>query len=432
MMKKTSKLLKKCSHYLMVCEATIRSDMAKRIMHSILPSIGDINDPSWASRISSTKGVIDYNSLAAAAEGRHDIIKYGTLACVEEVRHYNNRKYNTPNDIYTLSLKYAKEGNFKDAIDICINSFDDKENWANAYGGEAWLKIAKTIKNLIDLNDKLKSLDKYKSNEKFQWQGKSDPYAVDAKINILNDIIIQLNIFDGLAHNTGSIIPKLIREESNEINNKAQTPYYNQFGEPNENAAYDYAKEHLLTTKLMDSKEFEDAAHVYKYIEPTLKETGDIHRWKDWTGKLTSKPGYNVDPETQHHNLVKVKLYKAIKKYINDIRSANARLAEIEFAGKDKLSSKDIHDEVSTNMALIINSALDSNYRVNNYKYSEFDNINLHYINISKKVSDIIHNLESLKDKFMYYDTGDIEKLHKDLLDFYNHTEMLLEFLEQI
>ena len=134
MMKKTSELYRKCYRYLMICEATIRSDMAKRIMHSILPSIGDANDPSWAARITSTKGVIDYNSLAAAAEGRHDIIKYGTLACVEEVRHYNARKYNTPNDIYTMALKEAKSGNFEDAIDICIESFQDIENWASAYG----------------------------------------------------------------------------------------------------------------------------------------------------------------------------------------------------------------------------------------------------------------------------------------------------------
>ena len=201
-------------------------------------------------------------------------------------------------------------------------------------------------------------------------------------------------------------------------------------GEVNPNAAYNYAEEYDLVNRLMDAKEFEDAAHVYKQIEPTLKGSGDIHRWEDLTGKITSKPSYNVDPETQEHNLIRVKIHKAIKNFVNDIRSANAKLAEIEFAGKEKLSDVSVRDEVSSNMMAIINSSLDSSYSISNFKYHHNENIKEHYHVVSKNVYELIKDLEHLKENFMYY-SSDETSFHQNLLNFYNTTEKILEIFDQ-
>ena len=58
-------------------EATIRSDMAKRIMYSILPSTVD------PSQVVMSGGVVDYKALDAAVEGAADIIAFGTLSVAD-------------------------------------------------------------------------------------------------------------------------------------------------------------------------------------------------------------------------------------------------------------------------------------------------------------------------------------------------------------
>ena len=68
---KYSKILEKAKFYELLSQADIKSDMAKRIMFSILPHVAD------KTQIHMTGGVVDYNALAYAVSGRKDIIKYG-------------------------------------------------------------------------------------------------------------------------------------------------------------------------------------------------------------------------------------------------------------------------------------------------------------------------------------------------------------------
>jgi len=414
---------------MMVCEASIRSDMAKRIMHSILPDAGNVNDPAWAARISSTKGVMDYNSLAAAAEGKADIIKYGTLACVEELRHFTKRNYNGGGDQYFVALDAANAGKFEEAIDICVTAFGDYEGWGAAYGGKAWEKIAKTIKNLIVLEKQLKELDTKKSDEKFEWKGKSDPYAVDAKIDTLNDIVIQLNVFDGLAHNTGSIMPKVIGEEGKDFDKRNKTEY-NIFGETPP-GAYDYTKEKEIVLRMMDAKELQDSAHVYKEIEDTLKGSGDINRWKDWTGKITSKPSYNLDPQAHTMNLIKVKIHKVIKDKVNELRALNAKLAAIEFSGKQALENINLRDEAATLILTITTLVRDCNSIFSEYAYSDQQEINDYFKRIYYNLRSDFEQLDTIKSDFIYGDQTNLDELHKNLLEFYELTEKLIGVYEE-
>lgn len=432
---------------MMICEAGIRNDMAKRIMHSILPDIGDRNDPSWSERLSTTQGTVDYTSLEAAAEGRSDIIKYGTIACIEELKHYtrlNRREVaSKPNkDTYmghSIAQKAYLNNDFETAIDICIEAFSDYQNWNAAYGGVAWEKIAKTIKSIIVLDKQFKELHTKRKDESFEWKGKSDPYAVDAKIDTLKDIVIQLNVFDGLAHNTDSIMPKLIEEEGMEYNKKNNYFY-------GSDDSYKFDKETDLVKRMMDAKELKDSTHTYREVEPALQESGDISRWRDWTGKIKSKPNYYIDENTQNINLINVKIHKKIKDRINKLRVWLSEIGEAEFAGKGILSNQELLSTASHAMAYITYamSSLNREFKIygtpngrqadltKQYQYDYYDKI------IEKLDFEVVQ-LQAIQHRFTYYYTNEGLKEHperldnalKDLLNFYNKAESLIETYEQ-
>jgi hypothetical protein len=292
-MKKVGLLLKKCSQYMMVCEASIRSDLAKRIMHSVLPHVAD------PAQVASTKGVVDYKSLAAAAEGRHDIIKYGTKACIGELQHFISETNPNESDPRPSleAMDYFNIGDYSNAISICVNCFGDPHRWEVNYGGKAWEKIARTIQNLIELD---KQLIKLKKN-------RFDPNFTDNEVEILNNIVIYLNVFDGLVHNTGSIMGKVVREEVKDFNLK-------------ENLV-DPQVEEAAVTRLMHSKELDNPVHVYKEVENILKGTGDINRWKDYNWKLKNHPDYQGDNNDRSVKIAKISLHKACKETLHEAKA---------------------------------------------------------------------------------------------------------------
>jgi TPP-dependent pyruvate/acetoin dehydrogenase alpha subunit len=125
------KLIKLCSLF---SEATIETDMAKRIMLSIIPHVMT-KDENYQ-----YKGT-DYKALRAAVHGARDLIKYGSKACVVEMSHYGNNGGNSSKEqdqIYKAKQKAETLWNandYKSCLKLCTTSFNDVDHWAHAYGG---------------------------------------------------------------------------------------------------------------------------------------------------------------------------------------------------------------------------------------------------------------------------------------------------------
>ena len=275
-MKSISKLCWQASHYHMLCQADLRTDMAKRIMYSILPSVAP------QSQVHMTGGVVDMSALKMAIEGRKDIIKYGTQACLDELQHGSGivETYNEQ----AVSAFSAKR--YAEVLDLCMRGFTEK-GWVPGYGGEAWYNIAKTIKQIDTLDKNLQMVRAY-----------HDPSRLNHEIQIMQQLVIAMNVFDGLTHNTGGVINKLINLEAEER------------GEPT-TGPKSFERESELQ-RVMDAKEIQDPISVFKEIEPILQESGDIHRFKDWISKIKSQPTYQQrDP-----NLVKEKSLIRLRKEI--------------------------------------------------------------------------------------------------------------------
>jgi len=115
-------------------------------------------------------------------------------------------------------------------------------------------------------------------------------------------MIIALNVFDGLAHNTASIMKNLTQIESKKNNDL----------EYEEEAI----KEYKRILQLMDAKELKDPINVYQEIEPELEAIEPFY-FRDWKTKARSNPGNrrNMKPEDAIANREKVKTEKNLIRY---------------------------------------------------------------------------------------------------------------------
>jgi len=277
-MKKSAIILAKANKYMLQAEAMLRDDMAKRIMYSVIPSLAK------DSEVYHTGGVVDYKALAAAIEGRHDIIKYGARACVQELKHYKEAFV-----IYHDTVEALKNADYKKIFEISIKCFNDVKKWDPNYGGDAWKKIAETLLRITQLDENLKQL---RANKR------SLPDFYDQEVEIMKQIVIYLNVFDGLSHNTSSILKNILNEEEREY----------------------HIEETILPFKeienLLDAKELKDPIDVFKQIYPTLKGSGDINRYKDWFNKIKLNKKYQQNNDESKKDLFIIRLRKTLNPHI--------------------------------------------------------------------------------------------------------------------
>jgi hypothetical protein len=368
----------------------LRSDMAKRIMYSIIPSVSD------SVQVHHTHGVVDYNALIAAAEGRHDLIKYGTRACVREINHYQKSGHT----IYEELMKEHDKGNYYDIAKKAVEMFGDFPSWATSFGGKPWFNIANSLLKIVTYSDELMVTNRQKNSSADYW---------DKSIQIMNSIVIEMNVLDGLAHNTDSIMRNMTNEEALDRKGGASVEF-------------DRIK------KLMDAKELTNAIDVYRIVEAELIESGDIYRYKDWTKRLRNTPDY-LKPKNNTEEMFRIRFRKihmlAISKINTMIDNAKAKILSMTpeppkpgdilvienvnlYAWIDTITrnlsyqvseyaSKD--NEVKSKIHKICQSLYDSVFSLHNKinnatsEYSDiFDNDALKII----KLNDAIHHLSSI------------------------------------
>jgi len=368
---------KKANHYFRLCQASLRHDMAKRIMYSILPAV------SSPEQTQMTGGIIDYKSLEYAIEGYKDIIKYGVDSCVSELKNVPPERTRTYYD-----AMYKKDaGDYLGAIEICIDDFNNKE-WDRGYGGEAWGKIAETLRDIILLGEEI---EKTPPGQK--------------KITTMQQMVIALNIFDGLSHNSDSILTNLVEKEN--LNKKEKERINN-------------------LIKIMDAKELANPIHVYKEIENTLKETGDIHKFKDWVTKLRSHPDYHKKSD----NIYEKFQIRAKKLFIKPNRVFNLYLDKLKTKNSDYLFNADDIVAILSTYQFDIKSIIAEMER----QYSDSEGINK-IKNIDKNYDILLSSIVNIRDKMYRFKSvrdEDEDKLSELINQFINASMKLIYFIQSI
>lgn len=292
-MLKTTKLTRNA--YLRLLSGGLAEQMSQRIMYSIIPALAD------PSQVALTGGAVDIKALRAAVEGRKDIIKYGVEAVVMELANYTAGEY-AKNVPYLEAKQFAANREYEKAMDVAIEAFGHTDKWQTRFGGKPWEIIARTLRQIIRLDHSLNTL-------------RTKPRTADneqKEIELMKALIIEMNVFDGLAHNSDAIFSNLIELEHKDKSSDISHPTQRML-------RLEKSREHLK--KLLDAKELDSPIEVFKQINDTLKGSGDINKFKDWITKIRNHPDFFKNDAKLGKKLYLIYLRKALMTAISDLNS---------------------------------------------------------------------------------------------------------------
>ena len=352
------KIFSTINRYFLLSQAGLRHDMAKRIMYSLIDVIDDpgakgfrIEGPkAYAKMLGeeypyTTPHPVDMHALNLAIEGWKDIVKYGTKAVVGELRHSprSESMKNPYPTVYHKASQLLQDGKYLEALDLAIEDY--AKPWQSSFGGPAWGKIAVQVKEILLLGKKIEE----------------DPSNHDHKVNM----VIALNVFDGLAHNTASIMKNLTKLENYENKGEGDSDY-----------------KRIL--ELMDAKELRKRLDVWRAIKPEIEGMDSI-RFKPLRKKLHDmelEQIRSLTPEEKKQREEDLKIEKATirfkKQLIGYLTSIDNKCRVIETQINEmKKSSKALEERMKENEQKSI------------FSFPEFENLRESRSEIIRYVNDI-------------------------------------------
>lgn len=296
-------------------QADLKGNMAKRIMFSLLSHLVPAGQTS---QIPLTNGMIDLKALKAMIPGAKELIKYGTTACLHEILAEPGASLKVTkidkHNYFDKANKQFQGGNVIEALNTIIECFTTQE-WETNYGGKTWAQIAEAIKNVAK---SLKQAEGFKKNREWELEAKS-----------LMEMVAYMNVLDGLAHNTGSIMDKMVSLEEAEIN-------------PDSDAINHREYETINRVKtLMDAKELSDPDEVLQEILPDLEQTDALLTMKDWMhAARRKKHEYSGDHNLRSEKLELISLKKDLQRIVasHDLFDLRKKLTQISNMPDNKIN----------------------------------------------------------------------------------------------
>lgn len=176
-----NKLFKFATVYNLFTTADLKTNMAIRILHSLIPTL--VSDTATLSEQEDLSGFLARDLIPGAKE----VYKYGAAAIAREFDFcFNDAKRDAVQ-------KTINAGDFEKGIDLAIEWFNTDFGSSGGVGGKNWVIFAKTLKII---NEQIKKVEKTGS--------KSEALKLSSYLNVL----------DSLSHNSGSFMEKFVEEES--------------------------------------------------------------------------------------------------------------------------------------------------------------------------------------------------------------------------
>jgi len=373
---------------LLIKKADLTSDMATRIMHSLVPYT--VEHPDEARNIQTH--LTDKHLLSVAER----YVERGLSICYEELAHLNNQTVR--NNIFN---ELGKK-NYIRILEIFTNSFSSNE-WDPAFGGKKWASFSN---GLLELIKSINSFKEAKLNKDYEKMSE-DAGMISAKMNIL----------DGMTHNTGSFLSKMLTQENPNFDND------------------EYLKQMQTITTIMDAKQLSNKEDVVPFIKPYLINNPENYLYREYFNNInrSSKP----NPERTKQEIAAIRARKKLIDYVDRYIDTT-----INNMIKDKKTNN--NKELNTYKNFIIYSV------VNNSKFSDIknelkeitskywknstkptlENIS-NYFNGRKEIGDLVAILDgrsyylifnnwqcsSIKEIDMFDETPDVDKVYIRDLD---------------
>jgi len=240
--------------------------MGIRILHSLIGPI--IKDPNISKQVAE-------NLADQVIPGAEEILRLGTKICVDELQ-YSLSLY----DFKTAQRAFERAKTYAPVLEFCVKQFMDRNNWAKSFGGEKWAYLARV---LVFLENKLAQ---YKSDK-----------------TVGMEIVALLNIIDGLQHNSGAMMEKMLLEEFKE---KSMSWTDNTF-----------QNEKKIIRTLLDSKNLSEPSDIWWVVKSITGEIPYMIR-RELSGKIQPPDRQRIQKElsTIRHNKENMQSYDLMLKPI--------------------------------------------------------------------------------------------------------------------
>jgi hypothetical protein len=310
----SDKIYKLCYAFKAAMEkrSDVTSDLATRIMHSLVPTSGHPEeDRQKLTHLVSTHliGVAD-RYVDRAINIIMDELKY---SLDEDISEFAEEKY-TKDD-------------YEKILYLAIKSFDNLEIWKEKFGGNKWTNFTEKV------------LELYKSIQKFRKaKEEKDRKTMNEQAGMIS---VYLNVLDGMTHNTDSFLNRMIESEDNygddDDDDDDEDYFFNE----------DFKNKMKEVTNLMDSKELHSKQDVIPFIRKRIYENPDSYLYREYLRDIY-KNEERSDPEDLKFEMEKIRNKKIIINYIST--SIDDLISSIEKGIKQGKTIKD-------------------NYGVQNYEY---------------------------------------------------------------
>ena len=137
-----------------------------------------------------------------------------------------------------------------------------------------------------------------------------------------------MNVFDGLAHNTASVMPKVVEQEIQDMQRIMPE-------DEEDRVAFNTKQYQKRIKNLMDSKEIDDPYTVYKEVQSIIEQPENRNLFGDWITKMRSRPELQTAKRLRDRKeeLAVIQIRKEMKDLVQQIDNATQLISSI----KDKI-----------------------------------------------------------------------------------------------
>lgn len=257
-------------------KASIIDNMAARILWSTIPYDQQINH---------------IPALYSLYHGAKEYLKYGAMAIIDELKYI--KQLNRSTDVAFS----AYQSNVTEFFKLATELFYTPELWTAMYGGRLWGDISK---KLYEMSIELELADKTRGTQEF--------------IQHMNNVIVYMNVIDGMMHNSNDVLEKLIDQE-----------FKGKYEGLSKQIEY---KDKIKN--LMDVKELKNSDDVMNYAANIVKDIPErFLPFKDWISKRRYESSFEPQQQTAEEKERELELIKFRKSNISDLKFMKENIDKI-------------------------------------------------------------------------------------------------------
>ena len=301
-------IFKIASNFEMYVKATLKEDLAKRMLLGFGDYLGILDNRGIVDLPDGTSRRVDIVAMRDLIPQAKKILKNGVITCIQELNHIPDQNPKKYFDIRKEVEDYYKKDNintYEKTLEKIIYLFDNVY-FNPRYGGINWLSAAKSLLKILNIMNKAVLARKNNLDKQ--------------EVKLLFELMTEINIFEGIVHNTGGVLNKMQSNELSELDESMKNLPWNVWPSRIENIENDLSK-------LMNVKELKNPKHVLQELYRQLRKNKKKERnaFTDYLDRASEFEGN----EDIHDELNQIESIKDLNAFASDLKNSKFNLNKL-------------------------------------------------------------------------------------------------------